>query len=187
MNEMISQFIDDELELHEKSGFVKQIHEDTVFYSDTLEFLDQEMVLRGEVVDSVPEMVIKEPASTKGFFRHLIRPVSFGLAGALSMALVIWVLLTTGPQLQHSYSNRFVIYRPDVSRVEITGSFTGWKRIPLKPKGESGYWEITLDTPEGVHRYTYILDGDAPFADPTVLAVEHDDFGGVNSILSTES
>ena len=186
MDEMISQFIDDELTLDEKPEFVRKIHDDTVFCTETLDFLEQEMLLRGDVVETVPDMVFSEPVNIKDVILNLIRPLSFGLAGALSMALVMWVLLAE-PQTPASHMNRFVIFRPDVSRVEISGSFTGWKRIPLKPKGSSGYWEITLEIPNGVHRYTYILDGDTPYADPTILAAENDDFGGVNSILTTES
>ena len=40
--------------------------------------------------------------------------------------------------------------------------------------------------PAGEHRFAYILDGDKRMADPTLPAVERDDFGGENSILSVE-
>ena len=78
---------------------------------------------------------------------------------------------------------RFVIYRPDVSQVKITGSFTDWQIIPMRKIGDSGYWEITLTLPEGEHRFTYILEGSQRFADPTIPIREQDDFGGENSIL----
>ncbi len=52
--------------------------------------------------------------------------------------------------------------------------------------GTSGYWEITLNLIEGEHRFTYILEGREPFADPTILTRESDDFGGENSIFYME-
>lgn len=188
MSTMISQFIDNELELEAKPEFVKKIHGNRDFYEETLDYLDQELMLRGEVVSSVPDIAIPEPRPAKRFSLGFLRPVSFGLAGALAMAVVLFFSMAVPTDhAVTSHLNRFVIYRPDVNSVEITGSFTDWKRIALKPTGHSGYWEITLEIPDGVHRYTYILDGDQSFADPTILAQEHDDFGGINSILSTES
>jgi len=62
-------------------------------------------------------------------------------------------------------------------------SFTRWKRIPLKPTGSSGYWEVSLTIPEGEHRFTYILLGQQRISDPRVPTREKDDFGGENSIL----
>jgi 1,4-alpha-glucan branching enzyme len=82
-----------------------------------------------------------------------------------------------------STPHRFVIYRPDVNRIDITGSFTEWRRIPMNRVESSGYWEATLDLPQGEQRFTYILDGRQNFPDPTVLTREWDDFGGENSIL----
>jgi 1,4-alpha-glucan branching enzyme len=74
-----------------------------------------------------------------------------------------------------------------VTQAEIAGTFTGWRRIPLNQIGTSGYWDITLRLPGGEHRFTYILDGEKKFADPTVATRELDDFGGQNSIISVES
>jgi 1,4-alpha-glucan branching enzyme len=82
---------------------------------------------------------------------------------------------------------RFVIYQPDAQRVELAGSFSGWKRIPLKLAGQSGYWETTLELPEGDHRFSYIIEGNQRLTDPTIAVREIDDFGGENSILRVKS
>ena len=74
----------------------------------------------------------------------------------------------------------------DVSQVEITGTFTDWKRIPMRKVGTSGYWETSLDIAEGEHRFTYILEGRQAIADPTIPAREFDDLGGENSIFHVE-
>jgi hypothetical protein len=56
----------------------------------------------------------------------------------------------------------------------------------MRKIGSSGYWDITMNLPEGEHRFIYILNGKQRFADPTVMSREHDDFGGENSIISVE-
>ena len=100
----------------------------------------------------------------------------------LAAALII-VFFVLPEQKISSVPYRFVIYQPDVSQVDITGSFTGWKTLPMKKKGATGYWEITLDLQEGEHRYSYILESGIQIPDPSVLTREKDDFGGENSIL----
>ncbi|KPJ79065.1 MAG: hypothetical protein AMJ54_00645 [Deltaproteobacteria bacterium SG8_13] len=84
-------------------------------------------------------------------------------------------------------AQRFVLYRPDASLVEIAGSFSEWERIPLGRIGKSGYWEITLALPIGEHRFSYIIEGRERIPDPTVLLKEGDDFGGSNSVLRVEA
>jgi 1,4-alpha-glucan branching enzyme len=81
-------------------------------------------------------------------------------------------------------NHRFVLYQPDVSRVEISGSFLDWEAVPMKKSGTSGYWEVVLQLPAGEHRLCYILEGSRRIADPTIPIREKDDFGGENSILA---
>ncbi|MDD4998734.1 MAG: hypothetical protein PHI99_11340, partial [Syntrophales bacterium] len=71
-----------------------------------------------------------------------------------------------------------------VSRVEITGSFTGWNTVSMRKVGDSGYWEHTLNLPQGEHRFAYLLNGDERLPDPTVPMREKDDFGSENSVIS---
>jgi 1,4-alpha-glucan branching enzyme len=108
------------------------------------------------------------------------------LASAAAAALILF-FIPSHPIQNPATSHRFVIYRPDVTKAEITGTFTDWQRIPMNRIGSSGYWDITVNLPSGEHRFTYILDGEKRFADPTVQARELDDFGGRNSIISVES
>ena len=102
-------------------------------------------------------------------------------------AASFFILSQPVPVQNPAASHRFVIYRPDVTRAEIAGTFTGWQRIPMNRIGSSGYWDIIVNLPFGEHRFTYILDGEKRFADPTVPIRELDDFGGSNSIISVES
>jgi len=160
MDHIISMFLDNELGLDDKIDFISKVHGDKTFRDQTVELLEQEKFLRSDVVERTPQ--IKLPLK-KSFVMPLWRPIA-----AIS------------PQTIH----RFVIYRPDISHAEISGSFTNWQNRPMDRVGDTGYWEITLNVPKGEHRFIYILDGQQRFPDPTLPDREEDDFGGENSILS---
>lgn len=190
MNNLASLFIDDELNLVEKRVFVETVHKDEAFYSEALDLIDQEMILTGDVVEHLPAIEFPDAFKEKdnrflSRLRLMFRPMGFGLALTAATALVIYFTHAQWHPPQ-THMNRFVIYKPGASKVEITGSFTGWEKVPMHEAGDSGYWEVTLELPRGVHRFTYIQDDSISFADPTVLASEQDDFGGVDSIISTE-
>jgi len=182
MNYLISKFIDNELVLDEKIRFVDRVHEDRIFKDESIELLEMEKLIRADVVDHIPPLKVK---IKKKRFSFGLRPMGF-LASAAAVALIVFFILYH-PQQNPTTSHRFVIYRPDVTKAEIAGTFTGWQRIPMNRIGVSGYWDITISLPSGEHRFTYILDGEKRFADPTVPARELDDFGGRNSIISVES
>ena len=182
MNYLISKFIDDELDLDDKIEFVDRVHEDRIFKDESIELLGMEKIIRADVVDHIPPLKVKIKKTRISFG---LRPLGL-LVSAAAAALVLFFILSH-PQPNPATSHRFVIYRPDVSRAEITGTFTGWQRIPMNRIGSSGYWDITVKLSSGEHRFTYILDGEKRFADPTVPARELDDFGGRNSIISVES
>lgn len=182
MNYLISKFIDNELDIDDKIEFVERVHEDRDFKDESIDLLGMEKIIRADVVDHVPPVKIK---IKKKRFSFGFRPLGL-LVSAAAAALILFFIFSPGAQNQSS-SHRFVIYRPDVTKAEIAGTFTGWQRIPMNRIGSSGYWDITVKLPFGEHRFTYILDGEKRFADPTVPTRELDDFGGRNSIISVES
>ncbi len=182
MNYLISKFIDNELDLDDKIGFVEMAHEDKDFKEESIELLRMEKLIRADFVDRIPPLNLK---IKKKRFAFSLRPWGL-LASAAATALIVFFIVFQPQQIQ-STSHRFVIYRPDVTKAEIAGTFTDWQRIPLNRIGASGYWDITISLPHGEHRFTYILDGEKRFADPTVPVRELDDFGGRNSILSVKS
>ena len=181
MHEIISGFIDDELTLDEKIDLVERLTQNESFASETFALLNQETRIRTALVDRVPEMVIAKTTGLKDFFLSLFQPLRL-VTTALAAAVVILLINYPVSQVCPVFK-RFVIYRPDVSRVDITGSFTDWQRVPMRKLGASGYWEIQLPLTTGEHRYTYILEGSDSMADPTVPTQERDDFGGRNSII----
>ena len=182
MNEKISMFIDDELMLDEKIMFVEAIKENPSFAAEAIELLNIEKQIRLDVVERVPQIEFLRPGLLEKATSFFKQPLGWTVT-ALAVAIVA-LLLTTMPSSEAvSKQNRFVIYKPQASRVEIAGSFTNWKRISMQRIGDSGYWELTMALPEGEHHFTYILGGRQRFADPTILTRELDDFGGYNSIL----
>ena len=124
---------------------------------------------------------VKIPIKRKS--RALILGVQWPFLHLDLLAAVILFFLLQPPKEQLSMAHRFVIYQPGVEQVEITGSFTDWRALPMNKAGAGDYWEITIDVPAGEHRFSYILEGDQQLADPTILTREKDDFGGENSIL----
>jgi len=181
---LISMYIDNELSLDDKIVFVETIHEDENYKDDTVSLLQQEKLIRSEIVDHIPALNIKEHRIA--WHVKLVRPFVAAAAAGLAAAAILFFVFYPRPEyLMRPY--RFVIYQPEAQHVELAGSFSGWKRIPLKPTGQSGYWETTLELPEGEHRFSYIIEGDRRLTDPTIAVREIDDFGGENSILRVKS
>jgi hypothetical protein len=181
MNYLISKFIDNELDIDDKIKLVDRVYEDRVFKDESIELLGIEKIIRADVVDRIPPLKVKIKKKRISFGLH-----SFSLLVSAVAAALITFFILSQPMQNPATSHRFVIYRPDVTNAEIAGTFTGWQRIPMQRIGSSGYWETTINLPYGEHRFTYILDGEIRFADPTVAARELDDFGGQNSIISVE-
>lgn len=177
---LISSYIDDELNLDEKIEFVETVHERTAFKDEAVDLLQQEKRVRGEVVDRLPAVVFPEK---REFFFSLWRPAGMFAAG-LAAALLVMFFVTPRPEPSAPATHRFVLYQPGVKQVEVTGSFLGWKAVPMKPSGTSGYWEAVLEVPAGEHRLCYIIEGRKRIPDPTIPIREKDDFGGENSILA---
>jgi hypothetical protein len=176
---LISSYIDDELDLDEKIEFVETVHVHAHFKDEAVDLLHQEKRVRGEVVDRVPAVVFREK---RRFSIALWRPAGMFAAG-LAAALLVMFFATPQRELPVPTKYRFVLYQPHVKQVEITGSFLGWKAVPMQRTG-TGYWQAVLDVPPGEHRLCYIIDGRKRVPDPTIPIREKDDFGGENSILA---
>jgi hypothetical protein len=182
---LISQYIDDELDLDDKIGFVEIVHAEKRFKDETVALLRQEKRLREEAVHAVPDFrlpdfQLKERRSPWKLRR--LRPLA-AMAAGLAAAAFVLIALWPSPEIPLR-PFRFVLYQPEAGSVELAGSFTGWNKIPLRHAAGSGYWEITLELPPGEHRFSYIVEGGRRLADPTVSGRERDDFGGENSILT---
>lgn len=178
----ISSFIDDQLDIDGKITFVREVNRNETYAIEAVSLLRQEKVIRSEPVKIVPDV----SPSTFGIEKKSTLPRFRFMLGWLAPAFAIFVaiLWTTWPRVQEPMMpNRFVVYRPDVTQMDIVGTFTRWQPTPMRRIGSSGYWELKLELPRGEHRFAYLLDGKQHWADPTVAAQEQDDFGGRNSII----
>ena len=182
MDEIISTYIDDEMTLDEKIDFIKKIRTDTVFTNEAVDLLQQEKWIRSNVVEHLPVFEINPGFNWKNLFKPFFQPMGIF---ASALATILFFLLLYSPQAPPPdlIAQRFVIFRPDVRQVDITGTFTDWKRIPMNKIDDSGYWEIRLNLSQGEHRFAYILENRHSFPDPTLPDREMDDFGGENSIF----
>jgi len=177
---LISGFIDNELDLDEKIDFVETVHERGQFKEKAVDLLHQEKLVRGEVVNRIPAVVFHDK---RRFRIPFWRPLGAFTAG-LAAAVLIMFLVMDQPEVSLKTMHRFVLYQPEVKKVEITGSFLDWSAVPMKKSGTSGYWEAVLEIPAGEHRICYIIEGNRRIPDPTISIREKDDFGGENSILA---
>ena len=182
---LISMYIDNELGLDEKIVFVETIHQDEDFKDDAVTLLQQEKLIRSEVVDHLPALDLKE--AQKRLASEAVPAVCCCRCSRIGCRRNLCFSLSLPRQDHLLRPYRFVIYQPDAQHVELAGSFSGWKRIPLELAGQSGYWETTLELPEGEHRFSYFIEGGRRLADPTIAVREIDDFGGENSILKVKS
>jgi hypothetical protein len=180
---LISMYIDNELDLDNKIEFVRTVCTEKRIAQQALELLEQEKMFHTPVADPVPATEIR-PLRRR--ISWLWRPAGI-LAPALAAAALLFFFLMPAEQVPRQKDYRFVVYQPEVSQVEISGSFNDWQRQPMKPAGTSGYWEVTLPLAGGEHSYTFIIDDDRRIPDPTLPTREQDDFGGQNSILNLEA
>lgn len=190
MNEyLISQYIDDELDLIEKITFVQYVHGQQPFYEETVAMLRQEVVLQGELVSPVPlptrPPVMRERKSLGQIASLWLRPLG-GFAAALALVFLFLWLRPQASDRVFAEQHRFVVYLPESTQAQIVGTFTGWKPLAMEPVGASGYWTLTLPVPAGEHRYSYLVENGRQIADPTVFAKEQDDFGGENSVIEVQ-
>lgn len=167
-DELISQFIDDELDLDEKIEFVQAVQQDGDFGATAVDLLAQEKLLRAVP----PAPAVRRPWNAGPWLK--------GLAVAAAVCGVVW--LGWPAQQPELAAQRFVIYAPQAERVEIIGSFSDFKPVSMRPAG--GYWVATLRLKPGEYRYSFRLDGRQNLPDPTVASREQDDFGGANTILN---
>ena len=183
---LISMYVDNELDLDEKIEFVESVHSSAPFKEETVELLEQEKLLRGDMTVDLPTFSIPAPekeTAVNSWLRSWFAPAA-GFATALVLIAGIFLLRPAPVMGPEEQPHRFVIYRPDINQARIVGDFTQWSPVSMEKIGRSGYWAVTLPLPAGEHKYSYLVDNDQLIPDPTVLTQEQDDFGGKNSIIN---
>lgn len=177
---LISEFIDNELQLSEKKVFVQEVAGDPSFSDEVIEMIDFEMQLRSEVDVETPEIDI--PVKRKNRWPVL----SVIASAAMLMVAVLWPRPELVTVAESELRNRFVIYAPEASSLHLTGTFTQWQKLKMHQIADTGYWEAVLPLKAGEHRYNFIVNNTDEIVDPTAAFTESDDFGGQSSVLLLE-
>jgi hypothetical protein len=158
--------------------------------------------VRASVMDRIEDLEPLQPARRSAAIGRLvrllwaprevvIRPVwAMAAIGAIAIALLAPFARQTPsapPQMVNSAvdSHVFVQFRLDAmaSRVQLAGSFTNWEpRYELR-QSAPGVWTITVPLTQGVHDYSFVVDGQQWVADPHAPQIG-DGFGGTNSRLA---
>ena len=110
---------------------------------------------------------------------------AYALAFALLVALAGAVTLARVPQAVVS-KQVFVQFRldaPQASRVSLAGNFTNWQPTVQLARSSGGVWTVIVPLAEGVHKYSFVIDGKLWQTDPTAPSVS-DGFGGENSQIA---
>ncbi len=76
----------------------------------------------------------------------------------------------------------------NATAVALAGSFNGWSLnlTPMERMGD-GVYRVTLELPDGVHLYKFVVAGNTWLRDPLNPRVEDDGQGGVNSMVTLDS
>lgn len=172
---LISQYIDNELNIDEKITFVTEIRKDKDYFEDTLGLLEMEREMSFVTPTVMPVIKTKSPM-------NLSLAASF-VALAASLLVVVKVFFMAPDIQEKPLEHRFVVFMPDAENVELAGSFSAWKPIEMQ-KTSGGYWQVSLSLNEGEYLYNYIVNGEEQLPDPTVPAKQDDGFGGENSIIN---
>jgi hypothetical protein len=187
MDYLSSMYIDNEMDLDEKKQFVQRVRSDDAFYTQTLELLAQEQLLR-QLPVMPPESSATAPwrPSVWTVLASWFKPLGFATAGFTAAVLMLFsVFQPSGPPTV--CNNRFVLFEPAADQVELAGSFTGWQRVSMTRPAPADTGKSTCRYPPGNTVSPTSWMATAQMADPTLPASEKDDFGGQNSILNVEA
>lgn len=118
-----------------------------------------------------------------------IRPM-YALLTVAAGAALVWFMVANN--VSHPSSARlespqvFVQFRLntlEATRVQLAGSFTRWQPVYDLRQTSPGIWTAIVPLAEGVHDYSFIVDGDQWVVDPYSPHVS-DGFGGANSRMT---
>jgi hypothetical protein len=79
---------------------------------------------------------------------------------------------------------RFRLDRPEATRVDVLGGFTGWEPLPMARSEET--WRLELSVAPGIHHFGFLVDGEWYVPDGMPGNVP-DDWGRVNATLVVPS
>ena len=170
---------------------------------DTRDFLASQRPpdLTAAVMSRIADVTPLPSSRRAGWFRRVVQmlwaPREFSIRPAYALAaaacvailLVVYVrqLPSSVPQLASAVDDPqlFVQFRLDTaaSRVQLAGTFTNWEPRYDLHQSAPGIWTITVPLKQGVHDYSFVVDGQRWVPDPSAPQIG-DGFGGTNSRLA---
>lgn len=112
-----------------------------------------------------------------------IRPV-YGMAGALALALVLWLSSSIPGRPSASGPSTLVVqFRVSeraAHQVALIGDFNGWRPAHQLQRTGDGVWTVDVALKPGVYHYVFLVDGTTVHLDPLAPRVT-DGFGGASS------
>lgn len=69
-----------------------------------------------------------------------------------------------------------ITYTQGGEKAYITGTFTGWRKMLPMERAADGTFSVTLDLPQGTHRFRFVIDGELKCADDISTATDSSGF-----------
>ena len=187
--QLVNMYLDGELAREERTALEKRLASDVHLrtYFEEMKRLESATAL----LDIYPAPEITFPQRPQ--LLRWSRDHRFGsfIAGVTVAVVCILIGIGIGGGFFHSPSPniqsevfRMIYYAPGAHSVSMLGDFNGWSgEIPLKPKGEGGYWLTEIRVEPGEYRYVLKVDGKEQPGDPLADYIIDDDFGSKNSVI----
>lgn len=187
--ELANRYLDGELDQEEKAAFEVRLDSEAPLrtYVEEVRALDGSAALLE--VFKAPDVHLSHGIRVP--FRNVGYRIKPFLAGAAVAAACILMGIGVGTKFLkppavsvHTEAFRIIYHAPGAHSVSVLGDFNGWSsEIPLKSKGEGGYWLAEIQVKPGEYRYVLMVDGKERPGDPLADYVIDDDFGSKNSVV----
>jgi hypothetical protein len=187
--DLVNRYLDGELDREDVKAFEQRLlsEPDLKIYVDELKALN----LSAEAMEVFKAPVIRFSGGIRLPYGKMAFRLQSFLAGAAVAAACLLLGIGVGVKIikppivgAGSEAFRIVYYAPGAESVSVLGDFNGWTdEIPLKPRGNGGYWLAELNVQPGEYRYILLVDGKERPGDPLADYVIDDDFGSKNSVV----
>jgi hypothetical protein len=187
--DLANRYLDGELHQGEKTAFEERLDSEAHLrtYVDEVRALDGSAIALE--VFKAPKIDLSHGVRLP--YRNMKYRIGPFFAGAVVSAACILIGIGVGTRFLkppavsiHTEAFRIIYHAPGADSVSVLGDFNGWSsEIPLKPKGEGGYWFAEIQVKPGEYRYVLMVDGKERPGDPLADYVIDDDFGSKNSVV----
>ena len=187
--DLAHRYLDGDLQDEEKKTFQLLLDSEPSLQSYIEEIAVLDRTASGLGVMKAPDFAM--PRGVRFSIPSLLSPPAPFFSGAamatVCLLLVFWAIsnfyrVPDVPVQPESF--RLVYYAPNAHSVSVLGDFNHWSgEIPLKSRGQNGYWLAEFNVKPGEYRYVLLIDGKKRVADPTADYSINDDFGTKNSVV----